>query len=422
MTSGSARPLFSVSGVCFRDLSWESALRALPPPLLAALRAERLDDPGFLCEYPRDDALTTGEKLGGSVAPSGAASSGQRPTSSLPSSITPLMSPAMPSGSISGASLVGDPGFVDSGAVSRASLFGANQMSEVCVDSPLREGELATQTAKPDLLDLPASVLSVVPVHSDGLPNSGEIARLTPVAGPVRVDGFSCEEVAILSDGSRITDVSSVSLVDASRDEGRDGSSTGSEFKMSAPVVKGSPSSSDGNLPLFPYDSGNPQKIGTSAAVSTLSLADRVLIRKFSTSIDDISMLPDGRHDGSESGTDGSMPDGRHDHTSKAGPARADGSSENTGSELRDGSSGLNAVDEALLRRFGPSGAPTLLFLWSLWSLPSATQRHSCSHMHHHCQPHLRTETIRTLHTPRVRVRHVPTPLSTQRHLPLLLV
>ena len=72
MYTGRVRPVSSVSAssgssssVGLRDLSWECALRALPPPLLAALRTELLDDLGMLCECPRADTLNTDEKLGG---------------------------------------------------------------------------------------------------------------------------------------------------------------------------------------------------------------------------------------------------------------------------------------------------------------------------------------------------------------------
>ena len=52
-----------------RDVLWERALSALPAELLSALRAAELDDPGVLSEYPREDVLTTDEKLGSGVAP-----------------------------------------------------------------------------------------------------------------------------------------------------------------------------------------------------------------------------------------------------------------------------------------------------------------------------------------------------------------
>ena len=76
MYTGCVRPVSSVSAfsgssssVGLRDLSWESALRALPPPLLAALGAELLDDPGVLCEHPGADTLNKVEKLGGDALP-----------------------------------------------------------------------------------------------------------------------------------------------------------------------------------------------------------------------------------------------------------------------------------------------------------------------------------------------------------------
>ena len=115
MTSVAARAFPSVP---VHDVSWESALRALPPPLLAALRAERLDDPGILCEYPRDGTLKTGEKVGGDAALSGAATSRKTPilSSSSPTappldsgvlaSCTPASSPVGP-GSPTGVTAVG---------------------------------------------------------------------------------------------------------------------------------------------------------------------------------------------------------------------------------------------------------------------------------------------------------------------------
>ena len=117
MYTGCVRPVSSVSAspgssssVGLRDLSWECALRALPPWLLAALRAELLDDPGVLCEYPRADTLNKDEKLGGDVAPSGAASSGQRPSSSWNLSTSSLSGSRVASAGTSAASLAGDVG------------------------------------------------------------------------------------------------------------------------------------------------------------------------------------------------------------------------------------------------------------------------------------------------------------------------
>ena len=82
----------------------------LPLPLLAALWAELLDDPGVLCEHPREDVLTTDEKLEGGVAPSGAASSGQLTISSLDLSSTSLPGTRVASAGTTTASLAGSAG------------------------------------------------------------------------------------------------------------------------------------------------------------------------------------------------------------------------------------------------------------------------------------------------------------------------
>ena len=179
--TGCVRPVSSVStspgsssSVGSRDLSWESALRALPPPLLAALRAELLDDPGV---------LTTDEKLESGVAPSGAASSGQRTTPSLDLTSTTLLGTGVAAASTTTASLVGnvgtDPKTGCSGLGStkgtdpktglspvgmhvdvvggdprtdNASLLCENQTSEgmAATCPPYRPGAVALQTANPD--------------------------------------------------------------------------------------------------------------------------------------------------------------------------------------------------------------------------------------------------------------------------------
>ena len=63
-------------------------------------------------------------------------------------------------------------------------------------ESSPRKGGLASQTAKPVLLDLPAPVSLVDPDLRDGLLSSAEIAKMTSGAGPVQVDG--CTELATL--------------------------------------------------------------------------------------------------------------------------------------------------------------------------------------------------------------------------------
>ena len=63
-------PLFSRRG---SDVLWESALRALPAPLLGALRDADLDDPAVLIEYPRYSEGDLG--VDAACAPSGAATS-----------------------------------------------------------------------------------------------------------------------------------------------------------------------------------------------------------------------------------------------------------------------------------------------------------------------------------------------------------
>ena len=172
MYTGCVRPVSSVStspgsssSVGLRDLSWESALRALPPPLLPALRAELLDDPGMLCEYSREDVLTTDEKLGGSVAPSGAASSGQRTTSSLDLTGTGVAAASTTTASSglgstkgtnpkTGLSPVGMHVDVVGGdpRTDHASLLCESQTSEgmAATCPPCRPGAVALQTANPD--------------------------------------------------------------------------------------------------------------------------------------------------------------------------------------------------------------------------------------------------------------------------------
>ena len=106
-SSPSLRLLSSV-----RDVLWERALSGLPDQLLSALRAEELDEPGVLLEYPRmtkELKGTMGEKLGDHVASSGAACSGQPTTSSLNSSTATTLTSRVASGLVLSGSVGGDP-------------------------------------------------------------------------------------------------------------------------------------------------------------------------------------------------------------------------------------------------------------------------------------------------------------------------
>ena len=101
---GAQSTYLSVTDVV-RDVLWERALASLPPPLLVALRSAGLTDPGVLVEYPRNTQeeleCGLGRTLVGldALAPSGATSSSQCTDTcghSLP--VLALEWPGVPSG------------------------------------------------------------------------------------------------------------------------------------------------------------------------------------------------------------------------------------------------------------------------------------------------------------------------------------
>ena len=106
----------SSSSSVARDVLWARVFGALPDEPRTALCSAGLDDPRVLCEYPVESLQNVEEITGGKFetggVPSGATSSGQRPSSSPNSTSTSLSRAGSASAGTAMASLVGN---VDSG-------------------------------------------------------------------------------------------------------------------------------------------------------------------------------------------------------------------------------------------------------------------------------------------------------------------
>ena len=193
MHAGSTRSVSSVSLLSggFRDVSWERALRALPGPLLSALRAAELDDPGVLCEYPsliKEELYAwLGEKLGEAL--SGATPSAQLSSSSWNSSTAIPMKSTIHSGSSCAATVLD--GMVDSlvavgGDPKTVHASFSAQMAATC--SPYRPGGLATQTATFATSPVLVPVVCPISAHEsevrDGFPSFQQV--------PEHCDEFPC--------------------------------------------------------------------------------------------------------------------------------------------------------------------------------------------------------------------------------------